>query len=102
MQAATRLMGLISEIFSILSLLRYFCFGSVISLSEFIIHITMIFLFQHHAKRYSTNFNVVFTFTENYLSLIFRKINNFVQRFILDHKFVDFTILVVNLTILYC
>jgi hypothetical protein len=40
--------------------------------------------------------------TENYLSLIFRKINNIVHRFILDHKSVDFTILVVNFTILYC
>jgi hypothetical protein len=40
--------------------------------------------------------------TENYLSLIFRKINDFVHRFILGHKSVDFTILVVNLTILYC
>jgi hypothetical protein len=39
---------------------------------------------------------------ENYLWLIFRKINDFVHRFILDHKSVDFTILVVNFTILYC
>jgi hypothetical protein len=39
--------------------------------------------------------------TENYLSLIFRKINDFVHRFILHHKSVDFTILVVNFTILY-
>jgi hypothetical protein len=31
-------------------------------------------------------------YTENYLSLIFRKINDFVDRFILDHKSVDFTI----------
>jgi hypothetical protein len=42
------------------------------------------------------------THTENYLSLIFRKINDFVHRFILDHKSVDFTILVVNITISYC
>jgi hypothetical protein len=41
-------------------------------------------------------------YTENYLSLIFCKINNFVHRYILDHKSVDFTILVVNFTILYC
>jgi hypothetical protein len=40
--------------------------------------------------------------TENYLSLIFRKINDFVHGFILDHKSVDVTILVVNFTILYC
>jgi hypothetical protein len=40
--------------------------------------------------------------TENYLSLIFRKINDFVHRFILDHKYIYFTILVVNFTILYC
>jgi hypothetical protein len=40
--------------------------------------------------------------TENYLSLIFRKFNDFVHRFILGHKSVDFTILVVNNTILYC
>jgi hypothetical protein len=39
--------------------------------------------------------------TENYLSLIFRKINDFAHRFILDHKSVEFTILVVNFTILY-
>jgi hypothetical protein len=39
--------------------------------------------------------------TENYLSLIFRKINDFVDRFILDHKSVDFTFLVVNFTISY-
>jgi hypothetical protein len=41
-------------------------------------------------------------FTENYLSLIFRKINDFVHSFILDHKSVNFTILFVNFTILYC
>jgi hypothetical protein len=40
-------------------------------------------------------------YIENYLSLIFRKINDFVHRFILDHKSVDFTILVVNCIILY-
>jgi hypothetical protein len=40
--------------------------------------------------------------TENYLSLIFRKINDFVHRFILDHKAVNFTIFVVNFTIFYC
>jgi hypothetical protein len=40
--------------------------------------------------------------TENYLSLIFRKINDFVHRFILYHKYVDFTILVINFTILNC
>jgi hypothetical protein len=45
---------------------------------------------------------IVPTSTENYLSLIFRKINDFVHRFILDHKSVDFTILIVNFTILYC
>jgi hypothetical protein len=39
---------------------------------------------------------------ENYLSLIFLKINDFVHRFILDNKSVDFTILVVSFTILYC
>jgi hypothetical protein len=39
---------------------------------------------------------------ENYLSLIFRKINDFVHRFILDNKSVDFTILVVNFTIINC
>jgi hypothetical protein len=44
----------------------------------------------------------LFGFTENYLLLIFIKINDFVHRFILDHKFVDFTILVVNFTILDC
>jgi hypothetical protein len=38
-------------------------------------------------------------YTENNLSLIFRKINDFVHRFILNHKTVDFTILVVNFTI---
>jgi hypothetical protein len=38
-------------------------------------------------------------YTGNYFSYIFRKINDFV---ILDHKSVDFTILVVNFTILYC
>jgi hypothetical protein len=38
-----------------------------------------------------------YLYTENYLSLIFRKINDFVLRFILDHKSVDFTILVVIL-----
>jgi hypothetical protein len=41
-------------------------------------------------------------YTEIFLSLIFRKINDFVHRFILDHKSVDFTILVVNFIILYC
>jgi hypothetical protein len=40
--------------------------------------------------------------TEYYLLLIFRKINDFVNIFFLDHKSVDFTILVVNFTILYC
>jgi hypothetical protein len=40
--------------------------------------------------------------TENYLSLIFRKIYDFLHKFILDHKSDDFTILVVNFTILYC
>jgi hypothetical protein len=40
--------------------------------------------------------------TEIFLSLIFRKINDFVHRFILDYKSVNFTILVVNFTILYC
>jgi hypothetical protein len=44
----------------------------------------------------------VMVYNENYLSLIFRKINYFVQRLILDHKSVDFTILVVNFTIFYC
>jgi dimeric dUTPase (all-alpha-NTP-PPase superfamily) len=39
---------------------------------------------------------------ENYLLLIFRKINDFVHNFILVHKSVDFTILVVNFTILNC
>jgi hypothetical protein len=42
------------------------------------------------------------TYIENYLSLIFRKINDFLHRFILEHKSVDFTNLVVNFTILYC
>jgi hypothetical protein len=42
------------------------------------------------------------SYTEHYFSFIFRKINDFVHRFILDHKSVDFTILVVNFTILYC
>jgi hypothetical protein len=37
--------------------------------------------------------------TSNYLSLIFRKVNDFVRRFILDHKSIAFTILVVNFTV---
>jgi hypothetical protein len=59
----------------------------------------------------SSSLNIMeykWSFTENYLSMIFRKINDFVHRFILDHKSVDFTILVVNYTVsllilpLYC
>jgi hypothetical protein len=38
--------------------------------------------------------------TENYLSLIYRKINDFLHSIILYHKSVDFTILVINFTIL--
>jgi hypothetical protein len=41
------------------------------------------------------------SFVKNYLSLIC-KINDFVHKFILDHKSVDFTIFFVDFTILYC
>jgi hypothetical protein len=59
---------------------------------------------QRYLCRHSPIINL--TFDKNYLSLIFRKIfrkiNDFVHKFILDHKSVDFTILIVNFTILYC
>jgi hypothetical protein len=54
------------------------------------------------SKPFDHNVPVLQSYTENYLSLIFHKINDFVHKFILDHKYVDFTILVVNFTILYC
>jgi hypothetical protein len=59
-------------------------------------------LMVYHRMSKDVLFCALTLFTENYLSLIFRKINDFVHRFILDHKSVDFTILVVNSTILYC